>query len=291
MTDASATNFKNVAILYHPMIAESRQVATEMGAFLEGEGISVWTGSNWDEEAISRQTHALDLFVVLGGDGSMLRAARLAAEAGIPILGVNMGRLGFLAEVPPDAWKANLSKVLAGVCWVEERMMVHAEFMRDGNSLGTYEALNEIVISRGALARVVRLATYIDGGYLTTYVADGLIVSTATGSTAYALAAGGPIVPPELKNMLLIPLAPHLSMERAIVLSQGSLVRVKVHTDHTAILTVDGQFQVELASGDWVRVVASPRIARFIRIQDRAYFYSTLMKRLGYAHTEPEDKL
>jgi NAD+ kinase len=145
------------------------------------------------------------------------------------------------------------------------------------------------VVSRGSLARLVRLPTYIDGGYLTTYLADGLIASTATGSTAYALAAGGPIVPPELKNMLLIPLAPHLSLERAIVLSQGSRVRIKVHTDHSAILTVDGQFQVELADRDWVQVVASPRVARFIRLQDRAYFYCTLMQRLGMLTLEPED--
>jgi NAD+ kinase len=135
----------------------------------------------------------------------------------------------------------------------------------------------------------VRLPTYIDGGYLTTYTADGLIVATATGSTAYALAAGGPIVPPELKNMLLVPLAPHLSLERAIVLSQGSMVRVKVHTDHSSILTVDGQSEVELADGDRVQVVASPRIARFIRMQDRAYFYRTLMQRLGQPTSEPGD--
>ena len=124
--------------------------------------------------------------------------------------------------------------------------------------IGCHEALNEVVVSRGALARIVRLPTYVDGGYLTTYVADGLIVSTATGSTAYALAAGGPIVPPELKNMLLMPLAPHLCLERAIVLSQGSVVRITVRTDHVAILTVDGQYQVEMADGDWVEVTGQP---------------------------------
>jgi NAD+ kinase len=282
--------FKYVGLLYHPRIAESRSLAAEILEYLEGNSVSAWIGSAWDEAAVAEQAARLDMLVTLGGDGSMLRAARMASQHGIPILGVNLGRLGFLAEVQPEEWLDRFRRVLNGDYWVEERMMVHARCWRRDETLGSYEALNDVVISRGSLARVVRLSTYIDGGYLTTYVADGLIVATATGSTAYALAAGGPIVPPELKNMLLIPLAPHLSLERAIVLSKGSMVRVKVHTDHTAILTVDGQFEVELADGDWVQVVASPRVGRFIRLQDRAYFYCTLMKRLGFATTEPEDQ-
>jgi NAD+ kinase len=280
---------KYVGLLYHPRIAESRGLAAEILEFLEGHDVSAWIGSGWDEPAVAGQAARLDMLVTLGGDGSMLRAARMASRHGIPILGVNLGRLGFLAEVQPTEWPDRMRRVLNGDYWIEERMMLHAECWRGQETLGSYEALNDVVVSRGSLARVVRLSAYVDGGYLTTYVADGLIVSTATGSTAYALAAGGPIVPPELKNMLLIPLAPHLSLERAIVLSQGSMVRVRVHTDHTAILTVDGQFEVELADGDEVKVVASPRIGRFIRLQDRAYFYRTLMKRLGFPTSEPED--
>jgi NAD+ kinase len=276
-------------LLYHPRIPKSRDIAAEMLEFLEGLGVSAWIGSAWDEAAVAGQATDLDMLVTLGGDGSMLRAARMASQHGIPILGVNLGRLGFLAEVQPPEWPERLRQVLAGDYWVEERMMLHAECWRGQEMLGSYEALNDVVVSRGSLARLVRLPTYIDGGYLTTYIADGLIASTATGSTAYALAAGGPIVPPELKNMLLIPLAPHLSLERAIVLSQGSRVRIKVHTDHSAILTVDGQSEVELADKDWVQVVASPRVGRFIRLQDRAYFYCTLMQRLGIPTSEPED--
>jgi NAD+ kinase len=281
--------FKVIGLLYHPKIPHSPDLAAEILEFLEGLGVSAWIGSAWDEAAVADQAARLDMLVTLGGDGSMLRAARMASWHGIPILGVNLGRLGFLAEVQPAEWPDCFRQVLAGDYWVEERMMVHAEWGRDQETLGSYEALNDVVVSRGSLARVVRLSTYIDGGYLTTYVADGLILSTATGSTAYALAAGGPIVPPELKNMILIPLAPHLSLERAIVLSKGSSVRIKVRTDHIAMLTVDGQTEVELASGDWVQVVASPRIGRFIRLQDRAYFYRTLMQRLGLPTSEPEE--
>lgn len=286
---ANQLAFQRIGLLYHPMIPTSHHLAAEMQHFLEEQGASVWIGSHFDEAAVSQEVHRLDAFVVLGGDGSMLRAARLGAQQGIPILGINLGRLGFLAEVQPADWKTSLRRLLGGDCWVEERLMVRAEFTRNGYASGCYEALNEVVVSRGALARVVRLEAYIDGGYLTTYVADGLIVATATGSTAYALAAGGPIVPPELENMLLIPLAPHLSLERAIVLSKGSQVRIKVRTDHVAILTVDGQYQVELAHGDWVQVSASPHTARFIRLQERTYFYRTLMQRLGQPTCEPED--
>ncbi len=282
-------SFSYIGLLYHPLLPESERLAAEMLEFLEGSGMSAWIGSAWDEAAVIERAPGLDLFVVLGGDGSILRAARMGSGHGVPILGVHLGRLGFLAEVKPAEWAERLRQMLAGDYWVEERMMLRAECWRGEKRLGEYEALNEVVISRGALARIVRLGTYIDGGYLTTYVADGLIVATATGSTAYALAAGGPIVPPELQNMLLVPLAPHLSLERAIVLSKGSQVRVKAYTDHTAILTVDGQSQVELADGDGVQVVASPRVARFIRLQDRAYFYRTLMRRLGVLTSEPED--
>jgi NAD+ kinase len=282
-------DFQQIGLLYHPIIPQSHYLAAEILEFLENQGAHVWMGSHWDEAAVAEQAHRLDMFITLGGDGSMLRSARMAAQQGIPILGINLGRLGFLAEVQPTEWAASLKQVLAGDYWVEERMMVQAEFWRDGHRSGCYEALNDVVVSRGALARVVRLDAYIDGGYLTTYVADGLIVSTATGSTAYALAAGGPIVPPELQNMLLVPLAPHLSLERAVVLSKGSLVRIRVRTDHDAILTVDGQYQLELANGDWVQVAASPHVARFIRLHDRTYFYRNLMQRLSMPASEPEE--
>src|SRR6185503_10719088 len=198
-----------------------------------------------------------DLIVVLGGDGSMLRTGSLAAQFGVPILGINLGRLGFLGEVQPEDWPQALERVLRGDYWTEERMMLHVEHRRGGEVLGTYEALNEAVVGRGALARPVRLRTLIDGGELTTYVADGLIIATPTGSTAYALAAGGPILPPELKNILLIAIAPHLSIDRAIVLSQGSRVEVIVRTDHQAILSADGQYEVPLQDGDEVRVCMS----------------------------------
>ena len=144
----------------------------------------------------------------------------------------------------------------------------------------TFDALNDVVLSRGSLARIVRVSANLDDGYLTTYTCDGLIVSTATGSTAYALAAGGPILPPDLRNILVIPVAPHMSMDRAVVLSEGTEVRLRVYSDHSAMLTVDGQFEVEVDDSDEIVVDSSPYQARFIRLRPRSYFYQTLMDKL-----------
>lgn len=280
--NSSRLAFKQIGILYHPKLAESRVMAAEILEFIENLGASAWVSSGWREEDIKDRLEDLDLLITLGGDGSMLRAARLTVGRRTPILGVNMGRLGFLTEVQPAEWSEHIRKALLGEHWIEERMMVHAEHCRDGKLINTSEALNEVVISRGQMARVVRLETYINGGFLTTYTADGLIVATPTGSTAYALAAGGPILPPELENFLLVPLAPHLSLERAIVLSKGASVEVKVSTDHTSILTIDGQLEIEVENGDEVMLRASPSVGCFVRLQEKNYFYRTLMNRLGW---------
>ena len=149
-------------------------------------------------------------------------------------------------------------------------------------TLCEHDGLNDIVLSRGDLARVVRISAHLDGEYLTTYTCDGVITSTATGSTGYALAVGGPILPPELRNMLVIPISPHLSMDRAIVLSRGSEVRLQAYADYHPMLTVDGQVVVELHSGDQVVITGSPHVARFIRLKDRNYFYQSLMEKLRW---------
>jgi len=272
---------ERIGLLHHPKLPATQPLAHAMARECQAHGVDAWLGSTWDEDAVNQEIAALDLVVTLGGDGSILRAARMASRHGVPVLGVNMGRLGFLAELEPSQWTSALARILEGDYWLEERMMLYAEYHRQDECRG-YEALNDVVISRGSLARIVRLETHIDGSYLTTYAADGLIVSTATGSTAYAFAAGGPVLPPMLKNILLLPIAPHLSMERAIVLSQGAVVKTLVHTDHQAILTVDGQFEYELRDGDLVTVQASRHSGLFVRLQDEYYFYRTLMERLRW---------
>lgn len=285
----STQPLNTIGILYHPHKPISRPLANELQGWLTVRGRKVWLASSWDEPTVQESIADTDLIITLGGDGSLLRAARLAAPHRALLFGVNLGRVGFLAECMPDNWQGPLARLLAHDFWVEERMMLYTETWRNGEMIGHHQALNDVVISRGSLARAVQLDTWVDGGYLTSYFADGLIVSTATGSTAYALAVGGPILPPELKSILIIPIAPHLSMDRAVVLAQGTEVETRVKTDHQAILTVDGQYEIDLQSGDQVLVKASPYLSRFVRVQPRSYFYRTLLARLVPTESTPAD--
>ncbi len=285
--------FRFIGIMHHPMKPESMELADVIDYFLRENGVEeIWHESAWEQEALMEHLPNVDLLITLGGDGTLLRAARLGAAHGVPMLGVKMGRLGFLAEVQPDNWKAPLLQTLAGDYWVEERSMVRACLKRLDSvqdcleTMCEYDALNDVVLSRGSLARAVRISLTLDGGFVTTYTCDGMIVSTATGSTGYALAAHGPIMTPELRNILVIPIAPHLSMDRAVVLSEETEVRMRAQTDHEAMLTVDGQFEIEVKEGDEVVVTSSPYKARFIRLRNKNYFYSVLTDKLRWPELE-----
>ncbi len=286
---AAQPPFERIGILYHPKKPESRQLAEEIGDFLRVDGSrEIWLESAWEQEATMAHLPHVDLLVTLGGDGTLLRAARMGARYDVPMLGVKMGRLGFLAEVQPTDWQGPLQQMLAGDYWIEQRLMVRVRVERPdpvtGESVCTcaYDALNDVVLSRGNLARVVRISAELDDSYLTTYTCDGLIVSTATGSTGYALAVSGPIMPPELRNILVIPIAPHLSMDRAVILAEGATIRLRAHSDYPPMLTVDGQVVVEVEEGDEVVVVGSPHLARFVRMRERGYFYQSLMEKMQW---------
>lgn len=285
------TSLDCVGVLYHPHKPVSVPLAQEIQKWLAERDRDVWLASSWDEATVGEAIPSTDLVITLGGDGSLLRAARMAACCKTLLFGVNLGRLGFLSECTPEEWHGPLARLLAHDYWVEERMLLDADTQREGKSIGEHHALNDVVISRGTLARAIRLNTWVDGGYLTSYFADGLIISTATGSTAYALAVGGPILPPELKSILLIAIAPHLSMDRAVVLAQGAEVRAQIRTDHQAILTVDGQHEFDLQDGDEVLVRASPHVSRFARVQPRTYFYRTLLARLVPMESSPGEEV
>jgi NAD+ kinase len=270
-----------VGVLDHPKIPATSAVAEEISAALRAWGVDVHRAKTWDTPALEKIMPRVDLIIVLGGDGSTLRAARVAAPHGVPVTSVNMGRLGFLSEMTPATWREALARMVAGDYWLEPRIMIRAEVHHNASPpTSAHEALNDIVVSRGTLARLVRTEVFVDGSRLTTYACDGLIVATPTGSTAYALAAGGPILPPTLQNFVLVPIAPHLSLDRPVVLSQGSTVEIIVHTDHQAILTADGQNETMLQHGDRVVVRASAHVAQFARVQPPSYFYRTLMSRL-----------
>ncbi len=272
-----STSFHRVLALSHPQLPVSGEEAQRIAAVLQSSGIEAQAGRLYDTE-LRRQVKEgkIDLVIALGGDGTMLRAGHLCAPYNVPILGINLGKFGFLTEYRMDAWPELLPRLLAGDYWIEKRMMLRAEQWRGDERLGTWDVLNEIVVSRGHIVRPVHLEASVDGRFLSTYVADGLIASTATGSTAYALAAGGPILPPELRNILLVAVAPHLSIDRAIVLSEGSTVSITVQTDHQAVVSPDGQVPIGLADGDRVDAFASEHHVRFVRFQDPGYFYRNL---------------
>jgi NAD+ kinase len=268
---------QSAVILAHPQLPEAAQNAAQIAAFLQELGIPAAHGLLYDTALRQRlKTGEFDLLISLGGDGTVLRAGHLCAPHDVPILAINLGRFGFLTEVKQDQWREMLPRLRSGDYRLEHRMMLHAEQWRAGELLGSWEVLNEIVVSRGHIVRPVRLVTSVDQRYLTTYVADALIAATATGSTAYALAAGGPILPPELRNILLVAVAPHLSIDRAIILSEGSSVSIVVNTDHQAVLSPDGQVPIGLADGDRVEAYASEHTIRFLRFQDPGYFYRNL---------------
>lgn len=271
------SSFQHIAVAPHPEISVAVEESEHIVSFLREKGLRVTAGLLYDDN-LRQQIIAgkFDLLIALGGDGTMLRAGHLCGPIGIPILGINMGRFGFLMEIRQDGWREALQRLLQGDFWFEKRMMLSAEQVRGDQILGEWDVVNEAVVSRGSFVRPVQMEVNVDGRYLATYVADGMIASTPTGSTAYAMAAGGPILPPELRTILLVPIAPHLSIDRGIVLAEGSSVRIKVHTNHQAVLSIDGQSPIELEDGDSVNVCASSHTLQFIRFQDPGYFYRNL---------------
>ena len=228
---------------------------------------------SWRARLAARE---FDVLLAVGGDGTMLRAGHLAAPLGVPVLGINLGRFGFLMQLTRSDWKETLPRLFSGEYKIENRMMLLAEHWRQEKLLGTFQVINDVVVCRGAIVRPIRIHARVDGYNLASYVADGLIAATPTGSTAYALAVGGPILPPELRNILIVPVAPHLSMDQAVVLPEGASVEITTTSDHQAVMSVDGHAPVNLKNGDIVRVKASEFSFKFVVFQDPGYFYRNL---------------
>lgn len=274
---------KRVAIITHPRMTEAIPLAEELRERLTAQGVESMFGFLYNEE-LHRRVKAgdFDLLIALGGDGTMLRAGHLTGPCGLPILGINLGRFGFLMEFRQEDLDEYFPRLLEGDYWLEKRMMLCTEQLRGGEKLGSWDVLNEVVVSRGQIVRPIRLTAYVDGQWLTTYVADALIAATPTGSTAYALAAGGPILPPELRNILLVPVAPHLSLERPIVLAEGAEVSITIKTDHQAVFSIDGQVPIGMSEDDRLTVRAGDHTVSFVRFQDRGYFYRNLTSHMNH---------
>jgi NAD+ kinase len=230
--------------------------------------------SEYALDTMDLTAESIDWIVVLGGDGTLLRAAKDLAFLERPILGVNLGHLGFLTEVEvPDLLLA-LSSLLQGEYTIDERHLLSASVLRDGQELARFDAMNDVVVAKGPFARLINLETFVDNAYVTTYPADGLIVATPTGSTAYSLSAGGPILAPDLGNMVITPICPHSFFDRSIVIDGSHQIKIRIRTIHRdTLVTIDGQEGHPLEDGDEVVVETSPITIRLIRRPGWSFFH------------------
>jgi len=272
---------KTIGIVYHPNMDDSVRLAEQLRALLGQHGLPMWQGTA-DELTGCNLAPELEVVFSLGGDGTIVRTARMLSCCGVPVLGVNLGRLGFLAEVEPDDLERAFLAVVGRRYQVERRMMLHAEVWRGGQLLKQAEAINDIVLARGAALRTVQVSIEVDGHYLMTQVADGLIMSTPTGTTAYCLSAGGPIVAPDLDCITVTPVAAHLSVAHAIVVPPHRQVCLSLAAGSGAVASVDGQIDLPLEPGDRVVGSISERKACFVRFGGDGHFYETVLRRLRW---------
>ena len=276
-----------VGIAYNDLIPE----ALDLAHAIVGElnlGTNSWILRAEDAAELNERAKNTDLVITIGGDGTILRVNRAVAPRGIPLVGINMGRLGFMTELTVPGVMEQLPKYLNGGMRVSEHAMLMAVAYRNADShsppapQGPYHALNDVVLSRSRVSRVITVRAVIDGAPVSTFRADGVILATATGSTGYSFAAGGPIIDPLSDDVVLTPLASHVGLTTPLVLRPTSSVDFYLEGSQEAIISVDGFENHPIAPGDWVRITRSPYRARFLRANDHNYFWATLTRRLGF---------
>ncbi|MGD9503985.1 MAG: NAD(+)/NADH kinase [Syntrophobacteraceae bacterium] len=282
-----------IAIIYKRGRADAAALARELSCQLEARGVHVFCAQNIDDANPCRPQQRINIpesaeaVVVLGGDGTFLSVARFLEDRSTPIVGVNLGGLGFLTEITKDDCFRDLLEIFEGPCTTEERMRLMVEVHRRGREIFRQSVLNDAVINKGALARIVDLKTSIDGRLLTNYRADGLIVATPTGSTAYNLSAGGPIVYPTAHTIILTPICPFTLTNRPIIMPSEVTVEVEVgERAHDVDLTCDGQVGCALMASDRVVLSASSNPLRLLKSSSTDYF-EILRTKLKWGHAEP----
>jgi NAD+ kinase len=281
MSTSERQMMRTVGILYQERSEGAGSLANVLAETLRADGRTVWQEAlqKHDPQA-SEHLAGTQVVLVLGGDGSLLSAARMCAEEGIPLLGINFGRVGFLTELEPTEVEEKLPLYLDGDYWIDERAMLQAE-VENGRDHLRFIALNDMVVVRGAEPRVIRVKVWLDGHYYNTTVADGIIVSTATGSTAYNLAAGGPILHPQVRSSVLTPIAPHLAADRSLILEPNAITTLELQPGSDgAILSADGQHNLLLNSGTQVIIRSSQFVTRFLRRRPPTHFYRILSAKL-----------
>ncbi len=280
---------KSIGILAKPKFPEIKSTLQDVVTWLRARSIEVildqasamLLGEQGGYQKTQLASKA-DVLLVLGGDGTMLNAARLAAERGIPILGVNMGGLGFLTEVRLENLYPSLERVFANDFVLDERLMLRTHIHRHGETVAQGVVLNDVVISKGTLARMIELKIAIQGRFVTNLRGDGLIVSSPTGSTAYSLSAGGPIIDPEVQSLILTPISPHTLTHRPLIVPGHAEIEVTLTSkDDGAMATLDGQVGVAITQGDSVVIQTSENRTRLIRFPESNY-YDVLREKLKW---------
>lgn len=284
---------RTVGFVVHPAREAAVAAAKGLAQWLEDRGIEVkWLDHEGAGEAGAGSglgEGGVDLVVSVGGDGTFLHAAHVASRVGCPILGVKVGRLGFLTEVEPEETPPLLERAIAGTARIEERLAVLAE--PEGADFEPQWALNEMMIEKRARHRIVRLALYVDQTYVTTFSADGVIVATPTGSTAYSFSSGGPIVTPTLPCLLVTPVAAHMVFHRTLVLGADQNVTLEVVGEEPGVLSADGRESLELPVGARVRVGAAPSPALLVRRDDAPAFHALVREKFGLPGGDPGSEL
>ena len=273
-----------IGFVYNALVEEAPALIESLVADL-GLHSQSWVSSAFEIDARADKLPDTAMVVVAGGDGTILRAVHAIAAHAVPIVGVNMGRVGFMSELRVEEAAERLPAYLNGSVRVETRMMLRATVSDGrGEHIMTADALNDVVVGRGGVARLLDIDTVVDGEFLTSYRADAVIVSTPTGSTGYALSAGGPIFFPEAEMMMLQPVAPHTGLRDGLVLPHDTVVRLSATDGKHASLSVDGMEDVELEPDFQVTIRRGPHAARFLRANPRTAFYTQLTRRLGLVY-------
>jgi NAD+ kinase len=274
---------KRIGFAFNPTKPAATEMCDRALTWCAAHEIEAWSKESNDTPGLISEMQSTDGLVVLGGDGTFLRAARALAEVDVPVLGVNSGRIGFLSKVEPDALEKTLGDLAVDKYGVEARMMLEATLVRAGDAghapAGVFAALNDAAIVRGAEARVMRLDVEIDGSHLASYTADGVVVATPTGSTAYSFSAGGPILDPTARNLVVTPIAAYLSSIRSIVVGPQHTVRVRLIDGPPGIVSIDGRDDYPLVVGDIVEIRALSRPMRFIEPVDALPFWDLLRQK------------
>lgn len=285
---------KTIGIICKPRPQEAEEILKELHKWLLDQGLEVLmdheTALIADAESDYQRVHLppiCDLIIVLGGDGTLLSVSRLVYDYDVPILGVNLGGLGFLTEVTLDNLYPTLKNVLTEDFELNERQLFDTHIHRKGERVAEYSVVNDVVINKGALARIIDLETFVDGKYVTTYRADGLIISTPTGSTAYSLSAGGPILYPTMRAMILTPICPFTLTNRPIVIPDDVKVEVVLATEKEDVLaTMDGQLGFSLEYGDIVEIRTNNKRIKLVQPIDKDY-YQLLRTKLKWGEHPP----